>query len=152
MVSSRAVLALLALCAPWQSSGFVVRRLPSRPAALSRAPALRMAVVEIGDTDKFDKALSAAGDAVVVVDYSTTWCGPCKVIAPFFAELSEKHQDTVFLKVIGDSSAEATKLMKREGVRSVPAFHFWKGGEKVDIVSGANPDALEGALLKQLEP
>jgi len=36
---------------------------------------------------------------LVVVDYSTTWCGPCKVIAPKFDELSEKYPDAVFLKV-----------------------------------------------------
>jgi thioredoxin 1 len=38
------------------------------------------------------------------------------------------------LQVIGDSSQAATKLMKREGVRSVPSFHFWKDGKKVDQV------------------
>ena len=51
-------------------------------------------------------------------------------------------------QVIGDSSPDASKLMKREGVRSVPAFHFWKGGEKVDMVNGANMDALTGAISK----
>ena len=29
--------------------------------------------------------------------------------------------------------ADATKLMKREGIRSVPAFHFWKKGAKVEV-------------------
>ena len=50
--------------------------------------------------------------------------------------------------MIGDSSPDASKLMKREGVRSVPAFHFWKNGEKVDMVNGANMDALTGAVSK----
>ena len=31
------------------------------------------------------------------------------------------------------SCADATKLMKREGIRSVPAFHFWKKGAKVEV-------------------
>lgn len=35
------------------------------------------------------------------------------------------------IQVIGDSTSEASLLMKREGVRSVPSFHFWKGGKKV---------------------
>lgn len=35
-------------------------------------------------------------------------------------------------QVIGDSTNDASKLMKREGVRSVPSFHFWKGGKKVN--------------------
>lgn len=41
-------------------------------------------------------------------------------------------------QVIGDSSQAATKLMKREGVRSVPSFHFWKDGAKVDQASVYN--------------
>ncbi|CAM9942616.1 unnamed protein product, partial [Choristocarpus tenellus] len=49
-------------------------------------------------------------------------------------------------KVIGDSTNDASKLMKREGVRSVPSFHFWKGGKKVDFVNGANIEALESAI------
>lgn len=45
---------------------------------------------------------------------------PVQVIAPKFVEMSEKNPDAVFLKVVGDSSPDASKLMKREGVRSVP--------------------------------
>lgn len=37
----------------------------------------------------------------------------------------------LFWQVIGDSTNDASQLMKREGVRSVPSFHFWKGGKKV---------------------
>ena len=50
--------------------------------------------------------------------------------------------------VIGDASPEASKLMKREGVRSVPSFHYFKNGEKVDVVNGANADAIEAAITK----
>jgi thioredoxin 1 len=38
--------------------------------------------------------------------------------------------------------------MKRESVRTVPAFHFFKDGVKVDVVNGANADALEQAIKK----
>ena len=42
-----------------------------------------------------------------------------QVVAPKFEEFSNKYTDAVFLKCVGDSSPDATKLMKREGVRSV---------------------------------
>ena len=77
-------------------------------------------------------------------------CGPCKVIAPKFEDFSEKYADAVFLKVIGDASPEASKLMKREGVRSVPSFHYFKDGEKVDVVNGANAEAIEAAITKHI--
>lgn len=38
--------------------------------------------------------------------------------------------------------------MKREGVRSVPSFHYFKNGEKVDVVNGANAEAIEAAIKK----
>jgi thioredoxin 1 len=112
------------------------------------ASALSMRVVDIDSEASFDSTVSSAGESLVIVDYSTTWCGPCKVIAPIFDEMSDRFPDAVFLKVIGDATPDASKLMKREGVRSVPSFHYFKGGEKVDVVNGANADAIEAAINK----
>ena len=139
------------------------------------------AVIDIGSEAAFDKKIKSSGSALIIVDYSTTWCGPCKgaysqnpdivvhntldsalllivfltfyvilpaVIAPKFEELSDKYPDAVFLKVIGDASPEASKLMKREGVRSVPSFHYFMNGEKVDVINGANAEAIEAAIAK----
>ena len=58
-----------------------------------------MAVVDIDSENTFDNTISRAGGSLVIVDYSTTWCGPCKVIAPKFDELSDKYPGAVFLKV-----------------------------------------------------
>ena len=41
--------------------------------------------------------------------------------------------------------------MKREGVRSVPSFHYFVEGEKVDVVNGANPEAIEATITKHVE-
>jgi len=119
----------------------------SRPAR-KISNGITMKVVDIDSEAAFDKTVSSSGDTLVVVDYSTTWCGPCKVIAPKFDELSDKYPEAVFLKVIGDASADASKLMKREGVRSVPSFHYFVNGEKVDVVNGANAEAIESAIKK----
>ena len=54
------------------------------------------------------------------------------------------------IQVIGDASPDASKLMKREGVRSVPSFHYFLDGEKVDVVNGANAEAIEAAITKHL--
>ncbi len=58
-----------------------------------------MKVVDIDSEESFDSTITSAGSNLVVVDYSTTWCGPCKVIAPKFDEFSDKYPDAVFLKV-----------------------------------------------------
>ena len=66
------------------------RTAPSRPL---------QAVLDIDSEAAFDDKISSAGDSLVIIDYSTTWCGPCKVIAPKFDELSDTYPDSVFIKV-----------------------------------------------------
>ena len=39
---------------------------------------LTMKVVDIDSEEGFDKTISSSGSSLVIVDYSTTWCGPCK--------------------------------------------------------------------------
>merc|ERR1719401_904650 len=106
----------------------------------------RAVVLEISSQEEFDKALGSAGDSLVVIDYSTSWCGPCKIIAPKFDEFSEQYKNVAFLKVMGDSSPEADKLMRSQGVRALPSFHFWKDNKQVDSISGAKAQTLQDAI------
>lgn len=144
-----AFLAPLALTRPQTSLATTSRR-SSRPSARpsARPAAPRMLVVEVGSTSEMDTLLTSAGDSLVIVDYSTTWCGPCKVIAPVYETMSEKHDDVVFVKVMGDSSPETGELMKREGVRAVPAFHFWKTGKRVLEFTGAKAAEIEKGITE----
>ncbi|KAL9191365.1 hypothetical protein ACHAXT_001071 [Thalassiosira profunda] len=144
---TRSLLSTAVACAAVSAAAAFAPSLPVvRTAAVPASPL--MAVLDVDSEAEFDKKISGAGDSLVVIDYSTTWCGPCKVIAPKFDELSEAYPDSVFIKVIGDATPDASKLMKREGVRSVPSFHYFKNGEKVDVVNGANAEAIEAAIKK----
>ncbi|CAL1385337.1 unnamed protein product [Linum trigynum] len=49
--------------------------------------------------DTFWPIVNSAGDKTVVLDMYTQWCGPCKVMAPKYEELSKKYIDVVFLKL-----------------------------------------------------
>ncbi|GAA6068708.1 thioredoxin-like, partial [Tachysurus ichikawai] len=63
-------------------------------------------IIIIENQEAFDKALDDAGDKLVVVDFTATWCGPCQGIAPFFKQLSESadNANVVFLKVDVDDA------------------------------------------------
>ena len=60
----------------------------------------------------------AEKDAVAVVDFSATWCGPCKMLAPVIEQVSEQLGDKVkFYNVDVD---DAPELAGEFGINSVP--------------------------------
>ena len=98
MRRSLTLLGLLATLASGFSTALAPPLRGVRCATRSAAPPVAI-VIDIGTTDEFNDALEGAGDSLVVVDYSTSWCGPCKIIAPKFDEFSEKYSSVAFLKV-----------------------------------------------------
>ncbi|EXC29957.1 Thioredoxin F-type [Morus notabilis] len=94
--------------------------------------------------DSFWPIVNAAGDKTVVLDMYTQWCGPCKVIAPKFQELSEKYLDVVFLKL--DCNQDNKALAKELGIRVVPTFKILKDSKIVKEVTGAKFDDLVVAI------
>ena len=138
---------LLGCCAVASALNIVHKpRMLACSSASQRCPSPRAVVIDVSSTEEFENALKTAGDSLVVVDYSTSWCGPCKIIAPKFDEFSEKYKNVAFLKVMGDSSPDADKLMRSQGVRALPSFHFWKNEKKLDSISGAKTQALQDAI------
>lgn len=83
---------------------------------------------------------AGAANQLVVIDFSATWCGPCKMIAPLFASLSDSMPDVVFIKIdVDDNPDTAAKY----SVSAMPTFLFIKGGSVVDRLMGANPARLQ---------
>ncbi|XP_041840986.1 thioredoxin [Melanotaenia boesemani] len=99
-------------------------------------------VREVQDLDDFKAILAGAGDKLVVVDFTATWCGPCKQIAPEFVKLSEdpENKNVIFLKVDVD---EAEDVSGHCQINCMPTFHFYKNGQKVAEFSGANLATLK---------
>jgi thioredoxin 1 len=81
---------------------------------------------------------------LVVVDYYTNWCGPCKQIAPLFSELASAHKGKVVcVKVDGD---RARDLVAAHGVQGFPTFHFYEKGSKIESFSGADSRRLRSII------
>nr|XP_037844973.1 thioredoxin-like [Chlorocebus sabaeus] len=102
-------------------------------------------VKQIKSKAAFQEALDTTGNKLVV-DFSATWCGPCKMIKSFFHSLSEKYSNVVFLEVdVGDCQDVASECE----VKCMPTFQFFKKGKKVGEFSGANKEKL-GATINEL--
>jgi len=98
------------------------------------------AVKAILEDSMFQVELAAAGPKLVIVDFTATWCGPCKRIAPFFDELSTKYPKAVFLKVDVDQCQETAAA---NGVSAMPTFICFRNKTKIDKIQGADNKALE---------
>ena len=91
--------------------------------------------------------LTKDSNVVMVVDFTAVWCGPCQRIAPLFAELAKQHGNALFVKVDVD---ELEDLMHSCEVLAMPTFQIYKGGEKVDTLTGANDKKLVDMVAKHV--
>ncbi|GKY96196.1 hypothetical protein MPSEU_000579500 [Mayamaea pseudoterrestris] len=80
---------------------------------------------------------------LVVIDFSATWCGPCKMIAPLFEQLSESFTNVIFIKVDVDANPDTAA---KYSVSAMPTFLFIKRGEVLDKLMGASPEQLESLI------
>ncbi|KAG5248368.1 thioredoxin family protein [Salix suchowensis] len=62
--------------------------------------------------ERWDQKLSEArrDDKIVLANFSATWCGPCRQIAPFYNELSESYPSLMFLLIDVDELSVSCKL------------------------------------------
>jgi thioredoxin 1 len=79
------------------------------------------------------------GEQPLVVDFWATWCGPCRMVGPVISELAEEYDGRV---VVGKCDVEENEEMAQEfGIRNIPTILFFKGGQVVDKIVGAQSKA-----------
>ena len=107
-----------------------------------------MAVASITD-DSFDAEVLAS-DKPVVVDFWADWCGPCKQVAPTFEALAEELGDKV--KIVKLNIDDHPLSAQRFGVRGLPTFMVFQGGQVTATHLGAMNKARMIEWLKQSAP
>ncbi|XP_024022438.1 thioredoxin H-type [Morus notabilis] len=96
----------------------------------------------INTKESWDQKLEEAkrDGKIVIANFSATWCGPCKMIAPLYCELSEKYPSLMFLLIDVD---EMTDFSSSWDIKATPTFFFLRDGEQIDKLVGANKPELQ---------
>jgi thioredoxin 2 len=70
----------------------------------------------------------------VLVDFWAEWCGPCKMMAPHFANAAAQRADVRFAKVDTEACPQASATY---AIRSIPTLILFRGGQEVARQAGA---------------
>ena len=125
------------------------RRMQDRRQVYNVISRLNMVIPEITSAEEFESTVSSNKESskTAIMLFKKLNCKPCQKIAPQLAELIDKYKDKVDIyEIQADTSKECLGILRKEGIRTVPTFQFYKDGEKVDHVQGARLDEVEDMI------
>lgn len=96
------------------------------------------ALQELNDTD-FQETVEGAATPVLV-DFSATWCQPCKALAPVIEAVADEYDGKLLVRKVDIDQARQTAI--RFGIQGVPTCIFFKDGSEVERFMG-NRDLKE---------
>lgn len=85
------------------------------------------------DDVSFEDLISS--EDLTVIDFSATWCMPCRMLKPILERVAEKCDDVSFYNVDIDENED---VAKRYRIFSVPTLVAFREGKKVDSLVGLN--------------
>jgi thioredoxin 1 len=96
-------------------------------------------MIEYNNTDaEFQETLR--NHEYVLCNFTASWCGPCRAIAPIAEQLAKDYSHIKFIKVDVDENSETSSDYS---IRAMPTFMLFHDGVKVKEFMGANPSHLK---------
>ncbi|EFX05748.1 thioredoxin [Grosmannia clavigera kw1407] len=108
---------------------------------LFHATASAQAIHELKSKSDFDAAVKQ--HKTIIIDAFAEWCGPCHMISPIYAKLSDAYPSIRFYKFDVDHVQDLSAALE---IRAMPTFSIFQDGKRLEQVVGANPQALKVVL------
>lgn len=99
---------------------------------------------ELTSEEEFNNVLEH--DGLVIVDFSASWCRPCRVLAPLLEDLSKEYPSAKFIKV---DFNKFESLAKKYDITMVPTYYFFRDGVQHSVVKGADLEAIKRQLANE---
>ncbi|CAN0925819.1 Thioredoxin H7 [Linum grandiflorum] len=114
------------------------------PATTIKKPSL---VVEVNSASQWKNYFDGSNDnnKLLVVQFTATWCGPCRHMEPVMAEFAAKYTDVVFIKIDVD---KLPRVAGQFDVQIMPGFTLIRKGKEVDKVGGVKKNELQIKIEK----
>jgi thioredoxin 2 len=92
-------------------------------------------------TDANFQAEVIESEKPVLVDFWAPWCGPCRMMAPFFAQATGRLEPR--MRVCKVDTEAVPQLAQRFNIRSIPTLALFVDGHEVARHSGAFTSASQ---------
>jgi thioredoxin 1 len=107
----------------------------------------------VKSVDEFHNILEEAvkNDTYIIVDFYTTWCGPCKQLAPIYEQLAQDYTDDKTIKFLKVDVQDLDELADEYEISSIPTLKFFKGANVNEAKGFFNKDDLQALVTLHKE-